>query len=192
MKYSSPGCVEEAAQQATCYAWEDLHWADPSTLELLTLLLAQVPTIRLLTVLTCRPEFTPSWSTHSYLSQLTLGRLGKTHVEEMVRKVTGGKTLPAEVVEQIISKTDGVPLFVEEVTKAVLESGESLGSNESEKKKMLQTIPVTLHDALMARLDRLGEAKEIAQLRCNDRPGVFLRTPSCCLHPRTNQPCRER
>ena len=150
---------EEATQRATCYAWEDLHWADPSTLELLILLLAQVPTIRLLTVLTCRPEFTPSWGTHSYLSQLTLGRLGKTHVEEMVKEVTGSKTLPAEVVEHIISKTDGVPLFVEEVTKAVLESGESLGSNESEKKKLLQAIPVTLHDALMARLDRLEEGE---------------------------------
>src|SRR5262249_13533552 len=83
-----------AKQHAVAYAWEDLHWADPSTLELLTLFLAQVPTTRLLAVLTYRPEFTPSWGSHSYLSQLTLSRLGQPHVEMMVEKVTGGKALP--------------------------------------------------------------------------------------------------
>ena len=115
----------EAKQQAVTYAWEDLHWADPSTLELLTLFLAQVPTTRLLAVLTFRPEFTSPWGSHSYLSQLTLSRLGRSHVEAMVEKVTGGKALPKEIVQQIVSKTDGVPLFVEELTKTVLESVES-------------------------------------------------------------------
>ena len=109
----------EAKQQAVTYAWEDLHWADPSTLELLTLFLAQVPTTRLLAVLTFRPEFTPPWGSHSYLSQLTLSRLGRSQVETMVEKVTGGKALPTEIVRQIASKTDGVPLFVEELTKMV-------------------------------------------------------------------------
>ena len=112
----------EAKQQAVTYAWEDLHWADPSTLELLTLFLQQVPTTRLLAVLTFRPEFTPPWGSHSYLSQFTLSRLGRSHVETMVEKVTGGKALPPEVVQQIVSKTDGVPLFVEELTKTVVES----------------------------------------------------------------------
>ena len=148
---------EEAKQQAVTYAWEDLHWADPSTLELLTLFLNQVPTTRLLAVLTFRPEFMPPWGAHSYLSQLTLSRLGRSHVETMVENVTGGKTLPKEVVQQIVSKTDGVPLFVEELTKTVLESIES---NES----IGSAIPTTLQDSLMARLDRLGGAKEIAQL----------------------------
>ncbi len=78
------------------YAWEDLHWADPSTLELLTLFLGQVPTTRLLAVFTYRPEFLPPWGAHSYLSQLTLSRLGRSHVEMMVEKVTGSKVLPVE------------------------------------------------------------------------------------------------
>ena len=94
---------EEAEQQAMCYAWEDLHWADPSTLEMLTLFLDQVPTTRLLAVLTYRPDFTPPWGSHSYLSQLTLSRLGRNQVEMMVEKVTGGKALPAEIVQQIVA-----------------------------------------------------------------------------------------
>ena len=156
----------EAKQQAVMYAWEDLHWADPSTLELLTLFLAQVPTTQLLTVLTFRPEFTPPWGAHSYLSQLTLSRLRGNHVETMVEKVTGDKTLPKEIIQQIVSKTDGVPLFVEELTKTVLESVVSGESKESQSSMALQAIaiPATLQDSLMARLDRLGLAKEIAQL----------------------------
>jgi class 3 adenylate cyclase/predicted ATPase len=150
---------EEAKQRAVTYAWEDLHWADPSTLELLTLLLAQVPTTRLLAVLTHRPEFTPPWGVHSYISQLTLTRLGRTHVEMMVEKVTGGTALPPEVVQQIVSKTDGVPLFVEELTKSVMESVGAL-----REAPLHVGIPVTLQDALMARLDRLGTTKEIAQV----------------------------
>ncbi|MGE0826264.1 MAG: adenylate/guanylate cyclase domain-containing protein [Candidatus Binatia bacterium] len=150
----------EAERQPVVYVWEDLHWADPSTAELLTLFLAQVPTTRILTVLTFRPEFTSPWGAHSYVSQLTLSRLGSKHVETMVEKVTGDKALPAEVVQQIISKTDGVPLFVEELTKSVVESVGATGRSP------LQAlgIPTTLQDALMARLDRLGPAKEIAQL----------------------------
>ncbi len=159
---------EEAKQQAMTYAWEDLHWADPSTLELLTLFLAQVPATRLLAVLTFRPEFMPPWGSHSYLSQLTLSRLGQTHVEAMVKKVTGGKALPAEIIQQIVSKTDGVPLFVEELTKSVMESVgsiESIGSGGKLGQSSLQLgIPATLQDTLMARLDRLGPAKEIAQI----------------------------
>jgi predicted ATPase len=104
----------EAQQQAVTYAREDLHWADPSTLELLTLFLEQVPKTRVLAVLTFRPEFTPPWDSYSYLSQILLSRLSRAQVGLMVEKVTGGKTLPAGVVQQIVSKTDGVPLFVEE------------------------------------------------------------------------------
>ena len=115
--------MEEAGQAAVYCAWEDLHWADPSTLEVLTLLLDQVPTTRLLALLTFRPDFSPPWRPRSHLTQLTLNRLGRPQVEAMVEQVSGHKPLPAEVVEQIVRKTDGVPLFVEELTKMVLESG---------------------------------------------------------------------
>ncbi|NOT57060.1 MAG: AAA family ATPase, partial [Deltaproteobacteria bacterium] len=149
-----------AQQQAVIYAWEDLHWADPSTLELLALFLPQIPTTRLLTVLTFRPEFTPPWGAHAYLSQLSLSRLGRSHVAAMIEKVTGGHALPIDVVQQIVNKTDGVPLFVEELTKSVVESREA---TDRAPGHMLD-IPATLQDSLMARLDRLGTAKEIAQL----------------------------
>ena len=158
---------EEATQQAVVYAWEDLHWVDPSTLELLTVFLDQIPTTSLLAVLTYRPEFTPPWWAHSYLSQLTLSRLGRTHVETMVEKVTGGKALPVEVVQQIASKTDGVPLFVEELTKMVVESDlvrEVDGHYELNGPLPPLAIPSTLQDSLMARLDRLATVREIAQL----------------------------
>ncbi len=161
--------VEEAEQQPVYTTWEDVHWADPSTLEVLTLFLDQVPTTRLLAVLTFRPEFTPPWGNRSHLSQLTLSRLGRSQVEAMVERVTDGKALPPQVVEQIAAKTDGVPLFVEELTKTVMESIESIesiGSIGSQNRTSLPefAIPATLHDSLMARLDRLGSAKEVAQL----------------------------
>jgi TOMM system kinase/cyclase fusion protein len=157
--------MEEAERQSVYNPWEDIHWADPSTLEVLTLVIDQAPTTRLYVLLTFRPEFLPSWGNRSYLSQLTLSRLGREHVEAMVERVTGGKPLPAEVVQQIVAKTDGVPLYVEELTKTVVESVESLESGSTLGQLSLQLgIPATLHDALMARLDRLGPAKDLAQL----------------------------
>jgi len=162
--------VEEAEKAAVFCAWEDLHWADPSTLELLTLYLEQIPTTRIFTVLTFRPEFTPPWGAYSYLTQLTLNRLGRQQVEAMVEQVTGGKALPAEVRLQIVAKTDGVPLFVEELTKMVLESGLDVGARGQWKGQAEGVsipplaIPSTLHDALMARLDRLAPVREIAQV----------------------------
>ena len=151
-------------------AWEDLHWADPSTLEVLTLFLDQAPTTRLLALLTFRPEFMPPWGNRSHLSQLTLSRLGRPQVETMVEHVTRGKALPAEVVQQIVAKTDGVPLFVEELTKTVVESG--LGTRRGDRYVRAHggapipplAIPSTLQDSLMARLDRLATVKEMAQL----------------------------
>jgi predicted ATPase/energy-coupling factor transporter ATP-binding protein EcfA2 len=151
--------LEAAEQQPVCAVWEDLHWADPSTLEVLTLLLDQAPTARLLVLLTSRPEFTSPWGSRSYLTQLTLNRLGQDQVEVMIAQVAVGTPLPAEVVEQIRAKTDGVPLFVEELTKSVMES---VGAQHAAPGQF--TIPATLQDSLMARLDRLGTAKEIAQL----------------------------
>src|SRR5262249_2968106 len=115
--------IEEAERQPVYTTWEDVHWADPSTLEVLTLVVDQAPTARLYVLLTFRPEFTPPWGNRSHLSQMTLTRLGRPQVEAMVERVTGGKALPAEVVRQIVAKTDGVPLFIEELSKMVLESG---------------------------------------------------------------------
>lgn len=149
--------VEEAERQAAYLVWEDLHWLDPSSLEVLTLVLQQVPTSRMLVVLTYRPEFTPPWRPRAHSTQLTLNRLGRQQVTAMVNQVTATAVLSAEVIQQIVSRTDGVPLFVEELTKTVVESVGSIGSIES-------AIPATLQDSLMARLDRLGPAKEIAQV----------------------------
>ena len=115
--------LAEAEQQPVLAVWEDLHWADPSTLELLGLVLDQVPTARMLTLLTCRPEFLPPWASRSHLTQVTLTRLGRPQVQAMITSLTGGKTLPAAVVEHIVARTDGVPLFVEELVKMILESG---------------------------------------------------------------------
>ncbi|HEV8718494.1 MAG TPA: adenylate/guanylate cyclase domain-containing protein [Candidatus Binatia bacterium] len=159
--------VEEAERHPVYCVWEDLHWADPSTLELLGLLLDQVPTTRLLVLLTARPQFTPPWSSRTHLTPLTLARLPRTQAGEMIEKVTGGKALPAEVQQQIVSKTDGVPLFVEELTKMVLESGllqESDGHYQVAGPLPPLAIPATLHDSLIARLDRLATVKEVAQL----------------------------
>ncbi|MBI3756512.1 MAG: AAA family ATPase [Deltaproteobacteria bacterium] len=155
--------VEEAEKAAVYCAWEDLHWIDPSSLDVLTLVLDQAPTTRLLALLTFRPEFTSPWGNRSHLSQMTLSRLGSSQVEAMVERVAGGKALPAEVVQQIVAKTDGVPLFVEELTKMVVESEFDVGARHAMSLQALG-IPATLQDALMARLDRLGPTKEIAQL----------------------------
>ena len=160
--------IIEEAEKATVYcAWEDLHWADPSTLDFLTLFLEQIPTSRLLAVLTFRPDFTPPWRPHSHIAQLTLNRLGRQPIEAMVEKLTAGKPFPREVVQQIVAKTDGVPLFIEELTKMMVESGllkEANGHYELTGVLPPLAIPSTLQDSLMARLDRLATVKEIAQL----------------------------
>src|SRR5207247_2678103 len=115
--------LEEAERQPVLAVWEDLHWGDPSTLDVLSLVLEQVPTARMLTLLTYRPEFRPLWATRSHQTQITLGRLAQFEVATMLTSLTGSKALPADVVEQVLAKTDGVPLFVEESVKMILESG---------------------------------------------------------------------
>jgi predicted ATPase len=134
---------------------EDLHWIDPSTLELIQLLVEQGTTSQLMLVYTARPEFRPSWPLRAHHAQLTLNRLSARNVREMVARVSALHALPDETVARVIERTGGVPLFVEELTRAVLESG---GPN------VAREIPATLHDSLMARLDRLGSAKEVAQV----------------------------
>src|SRR5215831_10982578 len=142
--------LKEAERQPLRLDIEDLHWADPSTLEFLTLLLDQVPTARLLVLLTFRPEFRPPWAMRSHMTQLTLRRLAPKQAGEMVEKVTGGKALPPEVMQQVVAKTDGVPLFVEELTKAVVETEQDVGATGRSPLRL--AIPATLHDSLMARL----------------------------------------
>jgi tetratricopeptide (TPR) repeat protein len=159
--------LESAEQQPVFLVFEDLHWADPSTLELLGLLLDQVPTARVFALLTCRPVFQPSWAIRAHMTHLTLSRLPRKQVEQLMINKAGGKRLPAEVLEQIAIETDGVPLFVEELTQAVVESGalrEVNGHYELTGPLADLAIPTTLQDSLMARLDRLGEAKGVAQL----------------------------
>ena len=112
-----------AARQPVLSIIEDLHWIDPSTLELLSLCVDQAPTSRVLLLLTFRPDFRVPWSARAYLATITLSRLLQGQVEVMIERVTGGKALPVEVQQQLLEKTNGVPLFVEELTKMVLESG---------------------------------------------------------------------
>jgi predicted ATPase len=156
-----------AAQQPVLFVMEDLHWVDPTTLELLTLLVDQGPTARILALLTFRPDFSPPWTGRSHLTQVTLPRLPRRQAAEMTGQVAHRKALPPEVIEQVVAKTDGVPLFVEELTKMVLESG--LLQERAERYELIGplpplAIPTTLHDSLMARLDRLTAVKAIAQL----------------------------
>ncbi|HUA32638.1 MAG TPA: adenylate/guanylate cyclase domain-containing protein [Candidatus Binataceae bacterium] len=170
-----------AERTGLALVFEDLHWADPSTLELLGHLIEQVPTARLLLVLTCRPEFSPPWSSRSHFASITLNRLPRSQTERMVQNVTGGKLLPGQVLEQIIAKTDGVPLFVEELTRMVVESGllrERDGHYDLSGPLPPLAIPSTLQDSLTARLDRLGDAREVAQLAATigrDFPYELLR-----------------
>jgi predicted ATPase len=159
--------VAVAARQPLLVVGEDVHWADPSTLELLRLAIAQAPTMRMLMLLTCRLEFRLSWTAPVPLAERILDRLQRPQVEVMILHLTRDKPLPAEVVEQIAAKVDGVPLFVEELVKMVLESG--LLQEQADRYIFTGSfptlaIPTTLHDSLMARLDRLVSAKGVAQL----------------------------
>ena len=142
-------------------------WADPSTVELLGLVIEQAPTVPMLHVLTYRPVFAPPWPIRSHMTPITLNHLERSQVEALIVYLAGGKTLPIEVVEHIVAKTDGVPLFVEELTKMLLESRylrEEAGRYALTGPLSAVAIPATLQDSLMARLDQLNTAKEVAQL----------------------------
>jgi class 3 adenylate cyclase/tetratricopeptide (TPR) repeat protein len=157
---------EDAERHSVLFIVEDLHWTDPTTLEFLNLVIEQIPTTSILTVLTCRPTFQLSWSHRSYLTEMTVNRLSPTQVAQIVTYMTDGKTFPQEVLAQIVEKTDGVPLFVEEMTKAILESGQLKALDDHYAftgSLRTLTIPATLQDSLMARLDRLVTAKAVAQ-----------------------------
>src|SRR5690348_5624343 len=159
--------ITEAAarRQPSVLLFEDAHWADPTTLEVLDLLIDRVKAIPLLVVLTHRPEFASRWSEHGHVGALNLSKLTQTQSAAMISALTGSKALPGPLLEQILSRTDGVPLFVEELTKAVLESSalKDAGDHyEYSGPARSVTIPATLRDSLMARLDRFTPVREIA------------------------------
>jgi class 3 adenylate cyclase len=159
--------IEVAERAPVLMAWEDLHWADPTTLETLGMLIEQTPTAALLVVATYRPELTPPWPQRSHMTPITLNRLERREVETMVGHLAGGRPLPGEVVDHIVAKADGVPLYVEELTKAILGSGvlEARGDAYVLNGSLAQLhIPETLQDSLMARLDRAPRLREVAQL----------------------------
>ena len=159
--------LKAAQRRLTWIVVEDVHWADPSTLELLSLLIEQVSHSRLFVVLIFRPDFLPPWRSQPQLSSITLDRLPKAEIEFMIESLAGGKKLPPKVTRDIAEKTEGVPLFIEELTRMVLESGllrEQDGRYELTSSVPSLAIPSTLYESLMARLDRLGAAKEVAQL----------------------------
>jgi class 3 adenylate cyclase/tetratricopeptide (TPR) repeat protein len=145
-----------ARAQPLVIATEDLHWVDPSTLELIQLMVEQGATARLLLLYTARPEFHPPWTMRAHHMQITLNRLSAPDVRTIVGEVAAQKALSDETIATVVERTGGVPLFVEELTRAVLESGDA--------KLLGREIPATLHDSLMARLDRLGSAKEVIQV----------------------------
>jgi hypothetical protein len=146
---------------------EDMHWVDPTTKELVGLCLDRVRDLRVFALLTFRPEFAPAWAHMPHVTGLTLNRLARRQCLELVENLCGGKALPREVTDPIVEKTDGIPLFIEELTKSVLESGllvERDGHYALAGPLPLMAIPATLHDTLMARLERLSPVKEAAQI----------------------------
>jgi predicted ATPase len=155
-----------AEERPVVFLIEDLHWADPSTLELLSLLINQEVNSSALVLLASRPDFVPPWAEHGHMTHLTLSRLTRAEVGALVVGVAADRELPSEILQQVVVKTDGIPLFAEELTKMVLE-GELLdqiahGTLVGAVPEL--AIPSTLQDSLMARLDRLDTEKQVVHL----------------------------
>jgi class 3 adenylate cyclase/predicted ATPase len=156
-----------ARQQPIVAVFEDAHWMDPTSRELLDLTVERVRSLPVLLILTLRPEFQPPWVGQSQVTMLALSRLDRRDRTALVRQIAGGKPLPDQVIDQIADRTDGVPLFVEELTKSVLESGvlrEEADCYVLDRALPLLAIPTTLQDSLMARLDRLASVRLVAQI----------------------------
>ena len=156
-----------AARQPVLMVFEDIHWSDPTTRESLDLLIDRLPGLRVLVILTFRPEFAPPWIGRPQVTLISLNRLPPRQRAEMIAYVTGGKALPKEIADQIVDRTDGVPLFIEELTKTVLESGivtETAAGYATTGPVAALAIPTSLHASLLARLDRLAPTREVAQI----------------------------
>ena len=155
-----------AGQNPVLMIFEDAHWSDPTSLEAFGRIMNRVATHRVLLLVTSRPEFTPPWVGQPHVTALTLNRLPKRDIDAMIDRVVGNKYLPASIRQDIIERTDGIPLFVEEMTKAVVEA-ESEGKAQQTAAAIpvpTRAVPASLQASLMARLDRLGSAKEVAQI----------------------------
>jgi predicted ATPase len=155
-----------ASQHPVLMIFEDVHWIDPTSLEALNRTVDRIKTLPALLVVTFRPEFNAPWVGQPNVTTLTLNRLGELDAAAIIGRLVGNKGLPADVMAEIVERTDGIPLFVEEMTKAVLEA-----ESEGEARKTAAAVPsptlavpASLHASLMARLDRLGPSKEIAQI----------------------------
>lgn len=156
-----------AARRPVLAVYEDVHWADPTSLELLDLIVDRVQASSVLVLITFRSEFSAAWMRHPHVTALTVRRLSRRQGVAMVERLTGGRALPTEVLDQIVAKTDGVPLFVEELTRAVIET--NLLRDEGDHYALASplsaiSVPTTLHESLLARLDRLAPAREVAQV----------------------------
>jgi class 3 adenylate cyclase/predicted ATPase len=173
-----------ARQQPVVMVFEDAHWIDPTSRELLDLTVARIPSLPVLLIVTFRPDFQPPWTGMPQVTMLALNRLPRHDGSVLVAQVAGGKALPNEVIDQIIDRTDGEPLFIEELTRSVLESG--LLREETDRYVLDGAlppfaIPTTLHDSLMARLDRLSSVRRVAQIGAaigREFPYPLLRTVS--------------
>jgi predicted ATPase len=147
--------------------WEDVHWSDPTTRESLDLLIDRVPSRRVLVIITFRPEFSSPWVGRPHVTLLSLSRLPPKQRVDMISHVTDGKALPKEIIDQIVDRTDGVPLFIEELTKSIVEAGivtETADGYTLSGPMTAVAIPTTLHASLLARLDRLAPTREVAQI----------------------------
>ena len=153
-----------ARRRPVLMLFEDVHWIDPSSRDLLDLIVERVPRLPILLLITFRPEFQPPWTGQAHVTVLVLNRLDRREGAALVQRIVGTEALPDDVVAEIVRRTDGVPLFVEELTKAILEGG-NIGSALSRGGSTALNVPSTLHASLLARLDRLGPAaKEVAQV----------------------------
>jgi class 3 adenylate cyclase/tetratricopeptide (TPR) repeat protein len=153
-----------ADQQPTLCILEDLHWMDPTTIELITLMISRIERARVLLVVSCRPDFRPAWIDYANTTTLSLTRMSHTEVKTMIQNLSAGGTLPLAVVDQIIEKADGVPLFIEELTSSTLGALSSRGAVQRKDPPTSLRVPDTLSDALMERLDRVAPSRRLAQV----------------------------
>ena len=155
-----------ASQNPVLMIFEDAHWIDPTSLEAFGRTVDRIKTLPVLLIVTFRPEFNAPWAGRSHVTSLALNRLGEREAAAIIARLVGNKELPADVMAEIVERTDGIPLFVEEMTKAVLEAegeGDARRTAAAVPSPAL-AVPASLHASLMARLDRLGPAKEVAQI----------------------------
>jgi predicted ATPase len=160
--------------------FEDAHWIDASSRELLDTTIERVARLPILLVITFRSEFHPPWTGQAHVTTSSLSRLGRREGAALAGSVAGNNVLPEKIIEEIVERTDGIPLFVEEVTKAVVEARVGDGDEASTLNRVppyALAIPATLHASLMARLDRLGAVtKEVAQIGARHRARILLRS----------------